>query len=308
MKIVLIGPAAPPAGGMANQTAQLHRLLAESGVDVTFVQTNPAYCPAFVAGIPVIRALARIIPYVIRLERVCRTKPCLHIMANSGWSWHLFAAPAIVIGRLHKCRVIVNYRGGYLKQFLERQQRFVLPLIRMASAIIVPSDYLRCVFDDFQISSDVIPNVIDTQTFRPSDRKTGGVETIVAPHVVVTRNLEEIYDIPTAIRAFQKIHQEFPTARLTVAGSGPALSALERLVSEVKLDEAVEFVGRLSVNDIADLYAKADLMLNPSRVDNMPNSILEAFASGLPVVSTNVGGIPYIARAGIDAALVCSGR
>jgi glycosyltransferase involved in cell wall biosynthesis len=121
---------------------------------------------------------------------------------------------------------------------------------------------------------------------------------------VVTRNLEPIYDMPTAIRAFALIRTAFPQARLTIAGTGPELSRLQTLVAELALQNSVRFAGRIANEDIPDLYASADCLLNPSTVDNMPISILEAFASGVPVVSTCAGGIPDLVEHGVSGLLV----
>ena len=70
------------------------------------------------------------------------------------------------------------------------------------------------------------------------------------------------------------------------------------------LEEAVVFLGRLERDEVVDLYHSGHAFLNPSTVDNMPNSVLEALACGLPVISTNVGGVPYIVRDGETAVLV----
>jgi glycosyltransferase involved in cell wall biosynthesis len=66
----------------------------------------------------------------------------------------------------------------------------------------------------------------------------------------------------------------------------------------------VRFTGRVDTADMPQLYRDADIMLNPSLVDNMPNSVLEALASGTLVVSTNVGGVPYVVEDGKTALLV----
>jgi glycosyltransferase involved in cell wall biosynthesis len=89
-----------------------------------------------------------------------------------------------------------------------------------------------------------------------------------------------------------------------VAGSGPERAALERLAAELGLHGAVHFAGRIDNADIGPLYASADVMLNPSTADNMPISILEALASGVPVVSTAAGGIPDLVEDGRTALLV----
>jgi len=117
-----------------------------------------------------------------------------------------------------------------------------------------------------------------------------------------------MYDMSTAIRALALLRQRVPGARLTIAGSGPERSSLEALVRELGLGNVVAFPGRLEIEAMARLYRSADLMLNPSLVDNMPNSLLEALASGIPVVSTDVGGIRFLVDDGNTALLVPPGE
>jgi glycosyltransferase involved in cell wall biosynthesis len=123
----------------------------------------------------------------------------------------------------------------------------------------------------------------------------------------VTRNLEPIYDIPTALRMFALVRRECPAARMTVAGEGPQRAALEALAAQLGVREAVTFSGRIDNARIADLYRSATVFVNPSRVDNMPISVLEALASGVPVVSTDVGGVPYLVEHERTALLVPAG-
>src|SRR5207244_7005507 len=95
-------------------------------------------------------------------------------------------------------------------------------------------------------------------------------------------------------------------ARLIVAGDGSQRRQLHRLADELRLDN-VEFVGRVRPDRMPSLYAAADVYLNAPDIDNMPGSILEAFASGLPVVTTDAGGIPYIVRHGETGLIVPRG-
>lgn len=294
----LVGPLPPPSGGMANQTLQLARLLAESGLVVEVVQVNRPYRPAWVGHLRVIRAGFRLIPYLFRLFRCAGRADVLHVMANSGWAWHLFAAPAIWVGRLRHVPVIVNYRGGEAEAFLARQAAFVRPTLRRAAALIVPSRFLLEIFARFGIRADVVPNIVDLARFRPNPSHVPG------HHAIVTRNLEDIYDIPTALRAFAQVRRSHPDATLTIAGSGPGLPALRSLAAELGVAAAVRFTGRLDNERVADLYRDADLLLNPSTVDNMPISLLEAMASGVAIVSTDVGGIPHMVEDGQTALLV----
>ena len=300
MRLGLVGPLPPPSGGMAMQTLQLARLLAEEGLDVELVQTNPSYTPALAGKIKGLRALFRLLPYLWRVWRMAGRTDVIHLMANSGWSWQLFAAPVIWIGWLRKTPVIVNYRGGEAREYLCASARWVKPSLQRAAQLVVPSGFLRQVFSEFGEIATVIPNIIDLETFFPAlEQPDEAVFTLV-----ITRNLEPIYGLDTAIRAVAVAREQIPSLRLKIAGSGPQGAELERLVDQLGLSNAVVFLGRLERQQIVALYHDAHAMLNPSRVDNMPNSVLEALACGLPVVSTNVGGVPYIVEDGQTALLV----
>ena len=302
LRIALVGPLPPPAGGMANQTRQLAELLRAARAEVELVQTNAPYRPAWLGRVPMLRAAARLLPYAVRLWKAAGRSDVFHVMANSGWSWHLFAMPAIRIAARRGVPVVVNYRGGEAASFLARSHRVVCATIRRARAVAVPSGFLQRVFAEHGVATEIVPNVVDLARFRPraAVRARGA-------HIVVTRNLEPIYDNASAIRALARVRQRRPDARLTIAGSGPEQAALQALVDELGLNDAVRLAGRLERDAVAALYRDADVVLNPSTVDNAPNSLLEAMASGVPIVSTEVGGVPYLVQHGRTALLVAPG-
>jgi glycosyltransferase involved in cell wall biosynthesis len=285
---------------MANQCEQLVRLLRGDGVTVELVRSNADYRPAWTGRVLGLRALVRLLPYVLALWRASGRADVMHVLANSGWAWHLFAAPAVWIARLRGLPVIVNYRGGNAEAFFATAPRQVLATLRLATTRVTPSGFLQRVFAAHGLDAMVVPNIVDLSRFRPRSPHTFGD----APHLIVTRNLEPVYDIPTALRAFAALRHTFARARLTVAGSGPEYGRLQALVDELGLRDAVHFSGRIANEDIASLYAVADCLLNPSTVDNMPISLLEAFASGVPVVSTDAGGIADMVEQGVSALLV----
>lgn len=290
----------PPFGGMANQCEQLVRLLRGEGVQVELVCTNAPYRPAWIANLPYVRALFRLIPYLAKLWRAAGRAQVMHVLANSGWAWHLCAAPALSIGRLRGTPVIVNYRGGNAGHFFKSAPRHVLRALSAAELRVAPSSFLARVFSNHGLQAEVIPNIVDLGRFPWKPLRSFGE----SPHIVVTRNLEAIYDVQTALSAFARISEVFPGARMTVAGSGPELERLRTLARRLGIEKSVRFAGRIENTDIANLYATADCLVNPSTVDNMPISILEAFASGVPVVSTDAGGIPDILDHGRSGLLV----
>ncbi len=296
--ICLVGPLPPPSGGMANQTRQLARLLGEAGLAVELVQVNRPLHPAWLDRLRWLRALLRLMPYLVRLWRSAGRADLMHLMANSGWAWHLYAAPAVWIASARGVPAIVNYRGGEAGSFMARQAAWVRPTLKRAFAVIVPSGFLEAVFRRHDVPAEIVPNIIDLSRFRPDPTRPAG------RHLIVTRNLEDIYDIGTALRAFFRIGRTFPDATLTVAGSGPQLPELQRLAAELGVTDRVRFTGRLDNEEIAALYRQADLVLNPSTADNMPISLLEGMASGVPIVSTDVGGIPFLVEHRRTAMLV----
>jgi glycosyltransferase involved in cell wall biosynthesis len=300
-RIALVGPLPPPSGGMANQTKQLQKLLAGEGAAVSLVRTNAPYSPAFVGAFPGVRAFFRLLPYRERLRSAARESSLFHVMANSGWSWHLFAAPALRAAHEAGVRAVLNYRGGDAERFFARSFSRVAKTLRTAAAVVVPSDFLKEIFARHGVETEVVPNIVDLERFRP---RTGAAGDAKGPRILIARHLEAIYDVENGLRAFQLVWKRYPAAALDVAGEGPERARLERLAAELGLQRSVRFLGQVDNEKMPSLYSSADIALNPSVVDNMPISILEALASGVPVVSTNSGGIPAMVKSGKEAVLV----
>jgi glycosyltransferase involved in cell wall biosynthesis len=101
--------------------------------------------------------------------------------------------------------------------------------------------------------------------------------------------------VDCVLQAFALIQKEYPDARLILAGDGSERDRLLGLVQTLGLRQ-VEYVGRVPPDEMARLYDEADVYLTSPNLDNLPNSIMEAFASGLPVVTTRAGGIPYMVK------------
>ena len=241
-KIALVGPLPPPQGGMANQTKQLARLLEGEGAGVNVVRTNAPYQPRLIENLRGVWALFRFVPYLRALRRAARDATLFHVMANSGWAWHLFAAPALYVAHTSGVPVVLNYRGGDAERFFTRSYRTVERSLRWADDVVVPSQFLKDVFEKFGARARVVPNVIDRDRFRPSST---GSSNGSGPRVLIARNLEPIYDIETGIRAFATLLKSFGDATLDVAGSGPERKRLEALAGELGLTDAVRFLGRV---------------------------------------------------------------
>src|SRR5207249_6774257 len=182
--------------------------------------------------------------------------------------------------------VILNYRSGEARDHL-RRSAIARWAISRADRNIVPSRFLVDVFRTFGIDATVIPNIVDLEHFRYHVREP------LRPRLVSTRNFDAHYNVACTIRAFRLVQNRWPEARLTLVGGGPQEQPLRALVDRLELRH-VTFAGRVMPDEIADFYAAADIFIQSPVVDNMPTSVLEAYASGLPVVSTEAGGVPAI--------------
>src|SRR5262249_3115335 len=115
----------------------------------------------------------------------------------------------------------------------------------------------------------------------------------LCPHLVCTRGFHPYYCIDVVIRAFAIVKDKYPDAQLDLIGCGPLALEMRKLVSDLRLT-GVNFCGVASRSDIGRDYDRADIFINASRLDNMPVSVLEAFASGTPVISTAPDGMRYL--------------
>jgi len=224
--------------------------------------------------------------YVPLLVRELARADVVHVFSASYSSFLLAPLPAIAVARMLGKPVVLNYRSGEAPDHLRRSAIARATLARVDRNI-VPSRFLVDVFRGFGIDAAIIPNIVDLQRFKFRERDP------LRPRIVSTRNFDALYNVATTVRAFALVQQRWPDASLTLVGGGPHEPQLRDLVAQLHLRH-VTFAGRVKPDDIADYYAANDIYIQSPNIDNMPTSVIEAFASGLPVVSTEAGGVPAI--------------
>ena len=186
---------------------------------------------------------------------------------------------------------VLSLHGGGLPDFAERQPARVRNLLQTASAVTSPSRFLQMELKRYRDDIALLPNSIDLQRYSFRSR------SIFRPTLVWLRAFHKIYNPAMAVRAMGVLRESFPGIRLIMAGPDMGDGSLEearRLCADLGVSDAIEFQGRIPKERVPQWIDQGQIFLNTSHVDNVPVSILEAMASGLPVVSTNVGGIPYL--------------
>lgn len=291
IRVCIVAPSLDMVGGQAVQAARLVERFRETpGIEVEFLPVNPRLPGPLrqLQRVKYVRTVVTSVAYVASLLRRVPRCDVVHAFSASYFSYLLAPLPALVVGRAYGRRTVLNYRSGEADDHLARWRRTAVPTMRrFADVIVAPSGYLVDVFGRHGLEARSIFNFVDVE------RIPHRVREAPRPVFLSNRNFEPLYDVACTVRAFALVQREVPEARLVLAGDGSERGALEALVRELGLT-GVEFVGRVRPAEMGGYYDRADVYLNSPRIDNMPGSVIEAFAAGLPVVTTDAGGIPYI--------------
>jgi len=297
-RIAFVAPTLEILGGQGVQASTLADAFRKDGWALDFIPINPGFPRGFrwLRRVPYVRTLLNEALYLMRLAGL-RRADVVHVFSASYWSFLLAPAPAILAARCLGKPVVLNYRSGEADDHLAHWGVLVHALLGLVDEIVVPSEYLRAIFKRYGYRARVIPNVVDLSRFRYRERRAPG------PRLVSTRNLEPYYRVDNTLEAFALLRARYPEATLTLAGSGSEERRLRELAASLGTG-GIRFVGRVEPTAMPGLLDTADIFVNSSVVDNQPVSVLESFASGLPVVSTGTGDIAAMVRDGETGLIV----
>ncbi len=226
-------------------------------------------------------------------------------------NWATF--DAVVAARLARVPVVVHGEHGRDIADPEgrhprrnRLRRLCAPLVNRF--VTVSHDLRRWLVSDVRISAQkviTIHNGVDTARFAPGDRDASRAALSLAPDqpvVGTVGRLDPVKDHAGLIRAFCVLLREYPDAVLLIAGDGPCRDDLGGLIASLGLVEHVRLLGER--DDIPRVLAAMDAFVLPSIAEGISNTILEAMATGLPIVATRVGGNPELVEDGVNGILV----
>ena len=217
----------------------------------------------------------------------------------SGPAFFWAEAVCWLLRRLRKPYVLTLH-GGNLPQFSRRWPRRVLALLRSGAVVTTPSRYLQEQMAPFRRDLRLVPNPLDIRAYRFELRDKP------RPRVVWLRAFHEIYNPALVPRVVAELEREFSDLAAIMIGPDKGDGSFERTNAEAKrlgVASRISYPGFVTKRDVPARLNEADIFLNTASIDNTPVSLLEAMACGLCVVSTRVGGIPYLVDEGTDALL-----
>ena len=207
------------------------------------------------------------------------------------------------LARVLNIKYIPILHGGNLPARFQKNPKQTLALVHYAYRTVIPSAYLQEHLKQYDIPrSVVIPNTLELVKYPFHQRP------MHTPKLLWVRAIDSIYNPELALQTLVELLKTHPTAELTMVGPYKDISEHEWLQTIKRYKVPVTMTGSLSKEAWIALAKEHTVFINTTTIDNMPVSVMEAMALGLPVVSTNVGGIPYLLENQVDALLVADGN
>lgn len=206
------------------------------------------------------------------------------------------------LARFLKILYVPILHGGNLPKRLKTHPKLAKLVFKNAFMNIAPSNYLKEVFQNSNFETQFIPNGIELKKYAFKQRKN------LQPKLLWVRAFDTIYNPFMAIEVLRILKKKYPKATLCMVGADKdgTLKKAKEVAAEKGLSNAIVFTGYLKKAVWIEMSKKHDIFINTTTVDNTPVSVVEAMALGLPIVSTNVGGIPFLINEGETGCLVAS--
>ena len=230
-----------------------------------------------------------------------KTKLILLDCYSSQAFWYVVVIA--LLAQWYRLPYIPILHGGDLQNRLKKSKTISRFVFGNAAKNISPSKYHYNFFKSAGYRVEYIPNFIDISNYKIKYRHA------LTPMLLWVRSFHTIYNPTLAIKILYALRQHYTNAHLCMVGPAKdgSLKECQKLSNEYGISDSVTFTGSLSKMQWVALSEQYDMFINTTNYDNMPVSVIEAMALGLPVISTNAGGLPFLIENGFDGMLVEKG-
>ncbi|MFZ1799383.1 MAG: glycosyltransferase family 4 protein [Chitinophagaceae bacterium] len=196
-------------------------------------------------------------------------------------------------------KIILIVHGGSIPERMQENAQPFLKSLQRANMVVSPSAYLQGVLKKYSIESFVIENVLDLSAY------TFIVKKSVRPRIMWMRAFEDIYNPAMAVELAMILRKKYADFKMVMAGADKGLLAeIQAMIEKENLQDVIELPGYINLEQKKAFANEYDIFISTNNIDNAPVSIVEFMAMGLPVISTNVGGIAYMIEDTINGLLV----
>ena len=235
-----------------------------------------------------------------------RSRTKVEVANVDVYSGRAFAGAEAVCWTLRRARVpyLLTLHGGNLPTFAREHPQRVRRMFEQAVVVNTPTGYLREQMAPYRDDLRRVPPPLELSHYPFRERVRP------KPRLIWLRSFHELYEPTLAVEVLARLVPKVPEIELTMVGPDKgdgSLQATQALARELGVEEHIRYTGPLPKKEVPDALAQGDIFLNTPKVDNTPTCVLEAWACGLCVISTEVGGVPYLASSDRDALLVPAG-
>lgn len=239
------------------------------------------------------------ISYVLSILIYLKRYNVVIIQVYGGFIIPLSLLISFILKRILNKKVIMTIHGGSIPSVIAKKPKLMHNLFKYADSITAPSNFIKSEIEKFGYPVELIPNLIDFEDYSPSKKNSAG-----KPIILWMRAFHDVYDPLLAIEVFKHVLIKSPNAFMYMAGPNRGLKEETiKAIRKNKLEDKIDVLGYINVLEKKELFQKVDLYLCTNKIDNAPVTFLEMMYCRIPIVSVNIGGIPYLVENGKTALL-----
>lgn len=191
--------------------------------------------------------------------------------------------------KLFKKKIILGVHGGSIPGQIEKGANRFVKALKRADVLVAPSPYFAHYLEDKGFKIRIIENPVDLSEY------TFHQKEIIRPRILWMRAFTDVYNPAMAIRVAKRLSEKYKDFQMVMAGKdGPLTSTIKKMAGENGLSNKIIFPGYINMQEKLRFTRDYDIYICTNKIDNAPVSLIEFMHLGLPIVSVNVGGIPYL--------------